>query len=164
MSRLPLNIDPSVDFAVNGRIGTLSLLLLCTIWREFRRLPSRLPTTDLACSQNALSFSSGFVGGSILSLPSTGSVVMAARVGSAANVPLLGPFAVPGVTGRGVAGDLVVVEARRTVVFACFPTTGVAGTLAEDLEASFLCSNLAICSSAVSSSVSSPSSSAFEEY
>ena len=159
MSRLPLNIEPNVDCAVNGRGGMLSARGLGIVRNEPRGLPSRLLFAVLARSQNALSFSGGLLGGRIWMFLPMGSVVMLARVGSIANVPVRGPLPSFGVTGRGVDPD------RVAGVIARLFSSGVRGVLgvsADALQAAFfLSSNLAICSSAVSSSVVSPSSSAF---
>lgn len=61
---------------------------LGTVIHEPRLLPEALRLTLRAFSQNALSFSGGFVGGSILVLRATESFVIVARVGSLANVPI----------------------------------------------------------------------------
>ncbi len=157
-SRFPPNSLASVDLAVSGREGMLSLLLLRNMWKELRGLPLRLPAADRARSQNALSLSSGFEGGCITSLPAA--VLTAARVGSAWNSPVTGPLKDPGVVGRGVADELVVAVRGVFSIFAR-AERGVGGLLPAALEAaSFFSSRLAICSSGVSSSVVSPSSSA----
>ena len=157
MSRFPLNIEPSVDLAVKGSSGMLSPAGLGRVkYADSEGLFVRVLFAVFARSQKALSFSCGWDGGRSLMFLPRASVVIVARVGSMTKVPATGPFPCFGVVGRGVDGAESVVDTRR------FAMLGALGERSAVLPAAFFrSSSLAICSSAVSSSVVSPSSSAY---
>lgn len=155
MSRSPLNIEPSVDLAVKGRAGMLSAPGLGIVRYDVPvGLLFRLLVAVRARCQKARSLSRGCLGGSILMFLPSASAVVVARVGSMANVPILGPLPSFGVIGRGVFGVI------GTLCVTALGKTGALGALSVGLPAArFRSSRRAICTSLDSSSVVSPSSS-----
>lgn len=120
-----------------------------------RLLPVGFKLARFAFSQNARSFSGGCMGGSILHLLETESFVMVAREGSLTKVPICGPRPVLGVEGRDVAG---VLAGRETVRVG----GGVTGVPLNFAAAALRSCSFALCSSSLSSSVSSPLPSALQ--